>query len=865
MSLELYRQKRDFDRTPEPPPDEPEAGPAGGGPLRFFVQKHDASRLHYDFRLELDGVLKSWAVPKGPSLNPADKRLAVMVEDHPLDYGNFEGIIPANNYGAGTVMLWDEGTYHAPDTLTRAESEATLREGLARGRLKFALQGEKLKGEYSLSRMKGEDNKNWLLIKKRDAFATGQDVTLWDRSVKSGRTLAQIAGSDPPVWTGAGISNPPSAADPPATNVVAPVNADLDALPIVEMPHNVQPMLAGLADAPFDRPGWLFEIKWDGYRAIAEVQDGEGPQVRLYSRNDLDFTARYPEVVADLGQLGIEAVLDGEVVVLDAQGRPQFRLLQYYLQDPQAGVLVYFVFDILYLAGHDLTHLPLHRRKALLAQIVPALPHVRLSDHIEGQGVAMFDAARKNGLEGIIAKDGGSIYQPGKRTAGWLKIKTATRQEAVIAGYTEPPEGRTELGALILGLYEGDAFIYIGHSGTGFDAAELARLCRRMQPLITEESPFATTPPTNAPPVWVRPELVCEIKFAGWTSDGLMRQAVYMGLRDDVDPRTVVRETPAPPARKSFIPRYQPQREEVDEMEIDGQQVEVTHPSRVLWPEDGLTKQDMVAYYRAVAPTILPYLKDRPLSVRRFPDGIRGEGFYQKDFRKQSPPWIEVRDLNLPDIEQDSALLCQDEATLVYLANLGAIELHPWHSRMGSLDRPDYVVLDLDPLEVPFGTVIKVARTAHDVLDAAKIPAYPKTSGGDGLHIFVPLGAQYSYDQATEFITIVAHLINERLPDLTSLERSPEKRCGKVYLDCLQNSLSKSVIAAYSLRARRHAPAAAPLLWPEVRPGLTPLTFTLGSLPKRIADVGDVWGPVLGPGIDMAAALERLEALARGK
>jgi bifunctional non-homologous end joining protein LigD len=492
------------------------------------VQKHAASRLHYDFRLELDGVLKSWAVPKGPSMNPADKRLAVAVEDHPLDYRTFEGTIPEGNYGAGTVIVWDEGTYETPQNETRQEIESQLRKGLAAGRLSVILQGKKLTGEFTLIRLRRGTGNEWLLIKVRDEFATLDDVTADDRSVKTGRTIPEVATNG----------------KPKRHNTTAPKakKVNLADATTARFPHHVKPMLATLTDAAFDRPAWLFEIKWDGFRAIAEIQRGN---VRLYSRNQKPLDLRFPSVFEPLHGISYDAVIDGEIVALDENGISRFQLLQNY-QRTGKGRLAYYVFDLLHLNGHDTMTLPLVRRKELLAKIIPKNSIIQLSDHVEEQGLAFFEEAASRGLEGIMAKDSSSRYHRGVRTLDWLKIKTHQRQEAVIGGYTEPRNSRQHFGALLLGVYDASSLVYIGHTGSGFATSGLEEMAVKLRPLQTNKCPFATKPKTNAPAHWVKPKLVCEVKFQEWTDDGRMRIPVFQGLREDKSPKLVRREKEKP-------------------------------------------------------------------------------------------------------------------------------------------------------------------------------------------------------------------------------------------------------------------------------------------------------------------------------
>lgn len=527
MALKTYREKRSFNQTPEPRGRKERRGSA----LRFVVQKHQASHLHYDFRLELDGVMKSWAVPKGPSLNPRDRRLAMMVEDHPLDYRTFEGTIPKGNYGAGTVMVWDEGTYHPVEATDPRQAEAVLREQLTKGHLHFVLEGHKLKGQFSLVKLqRGADNA-WLLIKKNDSKASNAPVTDQDRSVVTGRSLEDIT---------ANRARPTTKVQSRARKQVKPQPAKvtLRGVPKASMPHHVKPMLATLVKEPFNRPGWIFEVKWDGYRAIAQVTK---KGVALYSRNNKSFARRFPPILESLRQLGAEAVLDGEVVVVDKAGRSEFQLLQNY-QKTGVGLLRYYVFDLLYLNGHDLRTLPLTRRKELLARVIHGLPNVLLSEHIDERGIDFFRAAQTQRLEGIMAKDGASRYREGARSHEWLKIKTRRRQEAVIGGFTEPRRSRKDLGALVLGVYEGKDLVYIGHTGGGFDTAGLADMRAKLQPLVQRSCPFRIKPKSNAPVHWVTPRLVCEVVFQEWTEDGIMRQPIFVGLRVDKPAHAVHRE-----------------------------------------------------------------------------------------------------------------------------------------------------------------------------------------------------------------------------------------------------------------------------------------------------------------------------------
>ncbi len=558
MGLREYESKRKFGKTPEPKPgkgtvpdlrtDRSEVVESGLSPVNhliFVIHKHAARALHYDLRLELKGVLKSWAVPKGPSLDPSLKRLAVMVEDHPLDYKDFEGVIPEGNYGAGSVIIWDRGFYHHPSASERKESEKLLLEGLRKGNMKFVLDGEKLQGEFALVKT-GKDGKSWLLLKKKDRYAVKGDILRENRSVVSNKTLEEVFEAKP---------------EKPSIQKINQIrlreameNEDLKDAPVKPMPHGIRPMLATLVKEPFDHPEWIFEMKWDGYRAIAEISD-EG--VSLYSRNLISLNQKFFPIAESLRKFRFEAVLDGEIVVVDDRGHPDFQMLQDF-QKSGSGHLLYCVFDLLYFRGHDLTNLPLLRRKRLLKQILPSDPKIKFSDHVSKEGVLFFDAVKEKGLEGIIAKHSQSVYRMGGRSRQWLKVKTRLMQEGVIAGFTEARGGRKYFGSLVLGVFEGDELIYIGHSGGGFAAGKLKELREKMDPLIQKECPFkvesrrslASGSGCDRGITWVKPELVCEVIFHGWTDEGIMRQPVFLRLREDKAARKVVREKPSTLPRK---------------------------------------------------------------------------------------------------------------------------------------------------------------------------------------------------------------------------------------------------------------------------------------------------------------------------
>ncbi len=563
----------------------------------------------------------------------------------------------------------------------------------------------------------------------------------------------------------------------------------------------------------------------------------------MYSRNDVDFTERYAPIVDELAKLGHDAVLDGEVVALDRSGRSRFQLLQNYLKTGR-GNLAYFAFDVLHLDGRDLTGLPLVERKAVLEDLLADGTLVRYSEHIENAGTRFFAAAKRQKLEGVMAKDGASRYEVGRRSRSWLKVKTGNRQEVVIAGFTAPQGSRQRFGALVLGMYEHGKLRYVGHVGTGFDAALLDDLYRRMKPLTRKTCPFETEPPSNAPVTWLTPELVCEVAFTEWTDDGHLRHPSFVGLREDKPAEQV-----------------HPERVTEETVTIAKRPVHLTHLEKVYWPKEKITKGDLVAYYRSVAKTILPYLKDRPESLNRYPHGIEGDSFYQKDVDHQPPKWVKTKKIHSESNDKDiNWLLCQDEATLAYMANLGCIELNPWHSRIGKLDKPDYLLIDLDAKTTTFERIVEVAREVRALLDELGLASFPKTSGKTGLHICIPLGAKYSYDQAKQFDQLLMHLVHDRLPKITSVERNPAKRKGKVYLDFLQNRRGQTMAAPYCVRPVPGATVSTPLEWSEVRKGLDPHKFTIRTIGKRLEKKGDLWKGVLGRGANLKRALDRLDS-----
>ncbi len=838
--LEAYRKKRDPERTTEP-----FGGRRPGGGRMFVVQKHAARRLHYDVRLEMDGVLKSWAVPKGPSVHAEEKRLAVHVEDHPIEYADFEGVIAPGNYGAGSVIVWDRGWYRS------AKPEDPL-EQLRRGKLEVELFGYKLRGRWTLARMSGSE-KDWLLLKKADGAAASDElVDRYPQSILSGLTVEEMA-------------------DVPGR--LASIRQHLDTLdaPRREVPAGSQPFMLATLDerAPSDK-GWLFEIKFDGVRVLAARR---GEQVELYGRSGQLITGRYPDLARALLALPVEHfVIDGEIVALDERGRPSFQRLQprMALTDPReieaaaARVPVEGVFfDCLALDGHDLRRLPLTRRKDCLRLLVPPLGPVHYVDHVLEHGPAFLEAANEQRLEGIVAKKAASSYTGG-RSRDWIKVKCQRRQEFVIGGYTDPQGSRGHFGALHIGVYDGARLVYVSKVGTGFDRAGLKSLWEKLQPLARATPPFDTGAiPKGKSHHWVEPRLVCEVRFSDWTNDGGIRHPTFIALRSDKRPEECRREAieapPEIPSHPSPPKRGRGQGDGLDAV-VASKEVKLTNLKKMFWPADGYTKGDLVAYYERVAPLLLPYLRDRPLVLTRYPDGITGKSFFQKDAPEFTPAWVRTERVYSKDAEREiDYFVVDDVESLRYVANSGTIPLHLWASRLGSLERPDWLVLDLDPKGAPFTDVVKVARALHRILDDLELPSYPKTSGATGLHILIPLGARYTYDEVRTFARLLAVLGVEAEPEISTIARPLRSRGGKVYIDFGQNGHGQTIVGPFSLRPLPGAPASCPLTWGEVTARLDPARFTMITVPKRFDKMADPLAPVLTGGIDMAATVARIE------
>jgi bifunctional non-homologous end joining protein LigD len=807
------------------------------------VQQHRARREHFDFRLEWQGVLLSWAVPKGPSLDPAEKRLAVHVEDHPVDYADFEGVIPEGNYGAGAVIVWDIGRWFA---LSDPAS------GLESGKLDFELAGYKLRGRYTLVRTRGKErakeaSREWLLIKKRDAFA-GPDA-FSPRSVFSGLTIEELE------------------AGPPREAALLRRIARLGAPRREVRTTDVELMLAEPATEPFTAPGWLFEIKYDGWRVLAAREKG---RALVRTRGGRDATALFPELAAALRSLPCEhAILDGELVVLDAKGRPSFGSLQ---QRAQAGdargaaradvelPATFFAFDLVAFGDHDLRPLPLHARRSLLAELVPEPGPVRVADAFPEQGERVYEEASRLGLEGVVAKRADAPYRAGRGPA-WRKIPLRRTGDFAVVGYRAGRGARAPLGALHLAARDGSGLRYVGRVGSGLDDRAVRTLRAELEPLQRDTAPCEGAPATTREDRWVEPRVVVEARYSEMTRDGRLRQPVFVRRRDDkgVDAADPVPSPGREPAEPSEVPVEPPKRSA-------GRGVAFTNLEKIFWPEEGLTKGDLIDYYRSIAPWILPYLKDRPLVMVRHPDGIEGKSFFQKDAPAWAPEWVRRETLwSEHGGREIRYFVCDDVESLLFVANLGAIPLHVWSSRVTSLARPEWSILDLDPKGAPFLHVVRVAQRLRAVSEAIGLPTFVKTSGSAGLHVLVPLGAQLTFEQSRVLADLLARTVVAELSDIATLARRLAARGGRVYVDTGQNGHGKLLVAPFSVRALPGAPVSMPLRWSEVTPRLDPVRFTIRHAVTRMRRLeSDPLAPVLSESPDLLAALERLRARVAG-
>jgi bifunctional non-homologous end joining protein LigD len=910
--LAEYRQKRDFSRTREPS-GESAASPKRAGRLRFVIQKHAASHLHFDLRLELDGVMKSWAVPKGPSLDPSVKRLAMQVEDHPIDYNTFEGTIPKGEYGGGTVMLWDRGTYSADAATSSGEEEDVIRDSLKRGDLKITFYGERLHGSFALVRMKfardgGSSKPQWLLIKHRDEFATDEDVVAENMtSVESGRTMEEIASGKSRVWR----SNRESKSTRSVTRSAAvrkpSASKSLDRIPPAKFAAAaLEPMYASVG-SQVPGEGWTFEPKYDGIRVLAYAT---ATDVRLMTRNGKDKAQQFPEIVASLKKLAAQTrrslVLDGEIVAL-IDGEPaRFQELQSRMHVKESHMIerhssstpaALILFDILMDGDEVLLREPWSvRRERLVKRVGKRVSkQLRITESVEGDGKKMLEKARREGWEGIIAKRVESTYEPGHRSRNWLKLKIEFRQEFVIGGYTEPRNSREHIGALLLGYFDKDRFIYVGHTGGGFTRQGLEEMYKRLKPLEIRTSPFVETPKTNEKAHWVKPEVVVEIKFNEWTADRRLRQPIFLGVRDDKNAREVGLEptsvqkksaragtvakrqtraiiaararTTRPPSVKSpKRPASPSRRNKVDSDSLmlqltaiekaggdgsldfgHGKTLKVSNLDKVFFPKEKYTKGDVMRYYTRIADLILPTMQDRPLVMKRFPNGIDGESFYQQKASETTPPEVRVEVIETDGGEKQPRIIGGDLLTLLYTIQLGAVSVDPWHSRVQSLEYADYTIIDLDPgPRANFARVVQVARWAKEVIDGFGLHAAIKTSGSTGLHIYLPLPPRTPNEAATLVAQVIATKVADAHPKEATIERFIKARgAATVYVDYLQNIQGKTVAGPYSVRAKPGAPISTPLKWTELTDDLDPRDFNLGNAAERFEKIGDIWNEAM--------------------
>jgi bifunctional non-homologous end joining protein LigD len=887
--LDEYKAKRTFTATPEPAP---AVAANRRGPLLFVIQQHRATRLHYDLRLECDGVLKSWAVPKGLSLDNTQKRLAMQTEDHPYDYASFEGVIPPKQYGAGEVIVWDCGVYSPDEDKVlyfddREGAEREVRDGLAKGKLSFQLRGEKVKGSFALVKTKEKDQ--WLIIKHKDRFVTTTDVTEQDRSVLSGASVADMKVV-------------------PAHRI--PAARLIPTGPLTPMPAKLSPMLAEIGDKVFNRAGWMWEPKLDGYRVLAFIGK-EG--VVLRSRRGLDYSPTFPQLCVELAkQAAGPMILDGEVVAFDDTGRPSFAALQdrAQMKDERqiaaadlASPVAFCCFDLLHFAGVDLRSTPYADRRRYLVQCLMPSPLVQLV-HASEDGVALQAAAEASGFEGVIGKRVDSRYEAGKRSQSWIKVKAVQSADFVIGGYTQGKGSRTSLGAILVGYWDHGALKYASHVGSGFDDRSLAQLKTSLAKLERKTMPFAEKPELTAPTTWVEPKLVAEVNFHSWTEDGALRAPVFMRLRDDIDPKKVKRAKPSPrpsPRGEGEIAEVLAQLDNTKTgitLAVGRHRIKLTHLDRVYWPADkslsqpAITKRDLLRYFAQVSPYILPHLADRPLTMIRMPDGIGGQRFFQKHWEQERPPFVEsVSVFSSSKDENHEYLLCQNLPTLLWLAQSGTLEFHVWHSRARGgddtkqqtkdydsslealessvLNYPDYVLFDIDPYiysgkekkgdEPELNTVAfekgkEVAFWLRELLHGMKLEPIVKTSGKTGLHVFVPIKRTIDFDAARHVSELVGrHLVRQHPADVT-VEWSIPKRTGKIFMDYNMNVRGKTLNVAYSPRGVAGAPVSMPLTWDELA-GAHPLDFRITNAAERLAQTGDRWSEALEEKQDLGAAL----------
>jgi bifunctional non-homologous end joining protein LigD len=879
MPLEEYRAKRRFDRTPEPAPGD---GAQGSG--RFVVQRHRATALHYDFRLEVDGVLVSWAVPKGPTLDAGERRLAMRTEDHPIEYLTFEGAIPEKEYGGGDVIVWDWGTFEPEETDDPASA-------IRAGELKFRLLGERLRGRFTIVRTGRRDahgrsgeREQWLLIHKRDEAAVqGWNAEDHPESVKTGRTNDEVRDGSPPRFE----------RPPPPQGAAGDLSAARDA----PMPDFVPPMLATLTEGAFDDPAWLFEVKWDGYRVQATVRDG---RVRLWTRKRVDAGVYFPDLAAEAGWIAArDAIVDGEVVALDGEGRPSFSLLQdrtglrglagsARIADPAAPrktveerreiPLTFMVFDLLHLDGRSLVNVPLEERKRALRSAL--LPHhmVRYASHVLADGVDFVEAARQQGLEGVMAKRRDSVYQPGKRSRDWLKVKLRHEQELVVVGWLPGQGTHKDLGSLIVAVNRDGELRHAGQVGSGIDRRRRRELLEAMEPIRRETSPLAA-PPRLPKAHWVEPRIVITAEFAEWTSDDLLRQPAFKGVLIDRDPAQVVREVAVPTARVvqgSGRPNARPALRRVPatasgqeiaaldalpregHWSIDGRELRLTNLDKVLVPESegytAVTKRDVIRYYVSVGPTLVPYLADRGLTLQRFPDGIGKKGFWQKDLPGHAPDWVARWDY-VGHEGPKTYVVVDRVATLAWLGQEAALELHPWTSRTDTPRQPTYALIDIDPGPgTSWEEVLVLARLYRTALEHLGLIGLPKVTGKRGIQVWIPIRRGYAFDDTRSWVEQLSRTIGGLVPDLVSWEWTKRDRRGRARLDYTQNAVNKTLVAPYAIRPAPGAPVSMPIRWDELEdPTLRPDRWTIATAVDRLAEAGDLFAPALTVEQDLPA------------
>lgn len=885
MPLEDYRRKRDFAKTPEPPPDLATA--AQGQTGRFVVQRHRATRLHYDFRLEIDGVLVSWAVPKGPTLDHTIRRMAVHVEDHPIEYFDFEGVIPAKQYGAGDVIVWDWGTWE-PEAPTLEPRKA-----VEDGELKFRLHGQKLKGRFTIVRtsrrpgsaprtaFEDDEGEQWLLIHKRDEHAqAGWDAEDHPQSVKTGRTNDEVKQNRDAIW----ISQQPAAT----------AGIDLSRAVDAPLPTRIEPMLATLASKPFSDPDWLFEIKWDGFRVQAVV---DGGKVRLWTRNLNDAEAYFPRLLTPPARWidAQQAIVDGEVVALDEEGRPDFSLLQTRLGDTTATDLVYEAFDLLYLDGRSLLEVPLEIRKRLLKSVLKEHPRVRFAAHVEGEGMAFFEAAKGLGVEGMVAKLRRSRYEPGRRSSAWLKVKIRPEQELVVGGWTPGSGNARDLGALAIGVYEDGQLRFAGKVGSGFTGAVRADLLKRLKPLVQDDPPFDPAPPRDYKGrwggdlvgiTWVRPELVIRAEIGGWTRDGHVRQTAFKGIEPDRDPTLVTRETPvattsavrAAESEEPPMPKQKPTRPTAPETttfpgatdaelaaldalgkegawQVGGHELKLTNLDKPLFEprpagpgadQGPITKRELIRYFARIAPVMLPHLHDRPLNLQRFPNGAGAPGFWQKNLPDTSPRWLRRWHETGVDGREDRTandhLLADGVAALCWLGNQASFEIHAWTGKLPEPWQPTFAYIDIDPGErTTWEETLVLARLYRAALEHLGVRGYPKTTGKRGIQVWIPIEhGRYDFADTSAWVERVSRAVGATVPDLVSWEWAKEGRKGRARLDYTQNASIKTLVAPYAVRPAAGAPVSTPIDWDELDdPDLRPDRWTIRDIVERVTSVGD--------------------------